>query len=153
VDASFIVPAREERQGFAAEERGCKAAGAGAVAGWEGGVAFDGDPGAGIHIQDLQTRRVADDEREQAEIFVLLGIDGRFGALRAVIAEHAKLSRCFHFRQRGARHNERVEDGCIEIQGLGDGGNDFGHEGAGEIPGGFEIGVQDLWAAGGGACC
>lgn len=91
---------------------------------------------------------MADYEGEETEIFVFFGIDGWLGALGAVVAEHAELRWGFGFCEGGAWCDEWVEDGGVEIEGLGDCGDGSGHEGAGEIPGGFEIGVEDCGTAG-----
>ena len=144
MDSGFVSVAGEEVEGFAALEGGGEAVGAGGGVGGDGWGFFDGDPGVGGCVQDLETRRVTDDERKEAEIFVFFGVDGGFGAfaLRTVVSEHAELGGGFGGGKGGAGLDEGLEGVGFDVEGVGYAGHDVLHQGAGEIPGDLELVVH-----------
>ena len=106
---------------------------------------------------------MADDEGEEAEVFVLFCVDfgvghaaigGRRRRRRrrrgSVVAEHADESwGAFVFGERDAGVYEGGEDVRVQVEGVRDRGGDFRQEGSGQVPGGLELGSEGERAAGG----
>lgn len=103
-------------------------------------------------VERLQAGGAADDEGQQAEVLVLLGVDGAAGAGRGpVVAEHADEGRGALGRGQGdAGAGEGGEGGGGHFERAGDGGGDVVEEGAREVPGGAEGRFQAGRAVGGG---
>ena len=153
VHTGSVHAAGEEGERLAGQQRGRQSARARDGARGEVGLIFDGDPGVGGRIERLQAGGAADDEGEQAEVLVLLGVDsgprGRGGG--AVVAEHADEGRgALGAGEGGAGGDEGGEDGRVEGEGVGDRGGDAGQESAGEVPGCLQLRAEGRGAVGGG---